>query len=50
MYYGKASYYTGSKTADIRNIGKVYYDTNDNLKLTFDGETGKLKSAELISN
>jgi hypothetical protein len=35
-------------TADVNNrdVGKILM--GDNLKLTFDGETGELKSAEVI--
>lgn len=35
-------------TADVNNrdVGKILM--GDNLKLTFDGETGKLKSAEVL--
>jgi hypothetical protein len=35
-------------TADVNNrdVGKILM--GDNLKLTFDGETGQLKSAEVL--
>lgn len=31
------------------NRPELYFRSGDNTKLTFDGETGKLKSAEVIS-
>lgn len=34
----------------IHNDNYFSYPYNHNLKLTFDGETGKLKSAEVINN
>ena len=37
--YGFAPHYCGRKAPEA----------NDNIKFTFDGETGKLKSAEVIS-
>jgi hypothetical protein len=38
------------KVASISSFGAFLSDKNSNVKLTFDGETNKLKSAEVIND
>ena len=44
LYYRAQGYVYGNEASEVIWTG----DNNANLKLTFDGETGKLKSAEVL--